>query len=264
MTTADGRDGAPGRGHGPAAAGPKDRDHRGHPADAGGDRAGPGRLGAGARLHVRRSRSSSGRWRRVIRPRARRRRWLEPLGSGRWCSPTSARGTAGGSCATKRGRCSRTRVLPRDFDTLVVPYPEKGERLDRTGIMALRRQRRPRARASLHRAHVAQGIEHWPPEPGVAGSNPAVGTTRLRRPAADVRRPSTVLRLDRWRAALVGARVKPNTAAEGRHVDRLIAVHGNWPCAELHACLSGGCPDLRTRSPGRTELRSTSTLSEVP
>ena len=31
--------------------------------------------------------------------------------------------------------------------------------------------------ASEVRAPVAQGIEHWFPEPGVVGSNPAGGTT---------------------------------------------------------------------------------------
>ena len=79
-------------------------------------------------------------------------------------------------------------VLPDDLDQLVVPYPEKGPPvLSRrescgpatqpiTANAAVAAQPASGILAGLPRAHVAQGIEHWPPEPGVAGSNPAVGT----------------------------------------------------------------------------------------
>src|SRR5680860_1023703 len=55
----------------------------------------------------------------------------------------------------------------------------------RTSVAAVTGPRGPGGRQKVSRynterlfshAHVAQWIEHWPPEPGVAGSNPAVGT----------------------------------------------------------------------------------------
>ena len=53
-------------------------------------------------------------------------RWLAPPASTRWCSPISARATAGASCATRPGQVFPGALLPRDLDVLVVPYPDKG------------------------------------------------------------------------------------------------------------------------------------------
>ena len=82
-------------------------------------------------------------------------------------------------------------LLPRDLDMLVVPYPGQRHRAPRTGIMAA--SPASRGRRAFHPAHVAQGIEHWPPEPGVAGSNPAVGTSSPSRDSSEVVRHSPQL-----------------------------------------------------------------------
>ena len=42
-------------------------------------------------------------------------------------SPTSPRATSRARSATRRAPSSRTRVVPRDFDAIEVPFPERGE-----------------------------------------------------------------------------------------------------------------------------------------
>ena len=71
--------------------------------------------------------SATARARPGTRPRARRRRSPATPASSCSRSPTSPRATSRARCATRRARVFPSTVVPRDFDEITVPFPERGE-----------------------------------------------------------------------------------------------------------------------------------------